>query len=159
MHPSPTLLATFALAAASMVLGACRTSPAAGTPADGSIAFRNVSRGYQTAVADAGIDVARTPEEWRALWNRHTSTVLPRPEIPPVDFAREMVVCARLGTRPTTGYALEIVRLTTGEDGALLVDTHESKPAPDTLLAQVVTRPFHMVATAKRDGVVRAARP
>lgn len=157
MSLRPALSVTFVLAGLLPLLGACRSTPDAHAPEDGSIAFRNVSRGYQSAVSDSGVTVARTPDEWRAMWNRHTASVVPRPELPAVDFGSEMVVCARLGTRTTSGYGIEIVRLATDADGALLVATRETKPAADAMLAQVVTQPFHMVATARRDGAVRPA--
>ncbi len=116
---------------------------------------RTIARGYQSGIIGPDVEVARTQDEWEELWARHTSTELPRPELPPVDFNRYMVVFATVGVRPTTGYAFEIERIVPEITGDLLVEAVERQPAPDAILPQVVSQPFHMIAVPKRGGKVR----
>jgi hypothetical protein len=117
--------------------------------------FRTIARGYQSGIIGPDVEVARTQNEWEELWARHTSTELPRPELPPVDFDRDMVVFAAVGVRPTTGYAFEIERVEPQITGDLLVEALERVPAPDAILPQVVSQPFHVIAMRKRGGNVR----
>lgn len=139
-----TVLASLAL------LCACTSTPSADAR-DGS-AFRNLARGYQTGVAGTGVRIARTNAEWLELWKQHASTVIPTPEAPAVDFKHDMVVCVTLGSRPTYGYAVEIVRIAPVDAKHFRVEIAEKKPAPDALTSQVVTQPYHMVVTEKRAG-------
>ena len=80
-----------------------------------------------------------TPADWRSLWTAHSSE-----PVPPVDFARLLVVGVFLGTRPTAGFDVEVTGATIRGDEAV-VRFVEQRPAPDAVLAQVVTSPYHFV--------------
>lgn len=149
--------AAIALLASATLLCACRSTSTSSTPTREGIPFRTIARGYQSGLAGEGVTVARDVDAWRAMWNRHTSTELPRPELPQVDFQRDMVVCVLLGQRPTFGYSIEIETLTEDAQKALLVATRDTHPAKDAILNQVITQPFHMITTARRDGDVKLA--
>jgi hypothetical protein len=64
-----------------------------------------------------------------------------------------MVVGVSLGTRPTAGYGVEIVRAVDAS-GTLIVEYVETAPSRDRVAAQVLTAPFHLVAIPKHDGAV-----
>lgn len=53
---------------------------------------------------------------WRALWAEITSAHGPPDVVPAVDFAREMLVVAGMGTRPSGGFliAIDSVQATSG---------------------------------------------
>ena len=111
---------------------------------------RTIERG-QMSFLDAPRQVtARTAAEWAAAWRTHAADRQP----PAVDFSKEMVVGVFLGTRRTSGYAVEIVR-TREENGALVVQYVETQPAPRAITAQVITMPYHLVAVPQRTGEVR----
>lgn len=129
-------------------LAACHTSPSAGR----DIPFRSIARGYQTGLAGEGVQVARDEAQWRALWNRHASTVIPRPLLPSVDFDSEMVVCVLLGTRPTFGYAIEVTRIVPDGERGMRIEVSERAPAEGAITSPLVTQPFHMIATPRRTG-------
>lgn len=134
---------------ASTLFAACRSAGA--RDAD---SFRTIARGYQSGIIGPCAEVARNEHEWKDLWARHTSTVLPRPDLPPVDFDHDMVVFASVGVRPTTGYALEIERVVP-ENGDLVVQAVERQPARDAILPQVASQPFHIIAMPQHGGRVR----
>ncbi len=126
--------------AALLVLGACRSAPSGG---DG---FRTIAIGYETGIADGTVRTARNEKEWAALWREHTSMQLPRSDAPTIDFSKEMVVCVLAGQKPTAGYGIEV--LDARFDGkAMLLGTRQTQPAEDAIVPQVVTRPYHMIAT------------
>lgn len=137
----------------STCLAACHSAPSKGS----DVPFRSIARGYQTALPDTGVLVARSADEWRALWTRHAASVIPRPDLPKVDFDTDMIVCVLLGSRPTYGYAIEIARVIPNGDG-LRIEVVERSPASDAITNQVVTQPFHMIATARRGGTVELAK-
>ena len=114
-------------------------------------AVRTVVKG-QTSETDAPRQAAvRSAAEWSALWKTHD----PSGQSPPaVDFSREMVVAVFLGSRPTAGYEVEIVRAV-GNGGTLLVEYVETGPSRDAITAQVLTAPYHLAAIPKHDGEVR----
>ena len=93
---------------------------------------------------DARQASARSVDEWSKLWTLHAG----ERTRPSVDFTKEVVVAVFMGTRPTAGFAIEIVRVR--EEGvALVVSWRETRPAPDSITAQVLTSPFHIVAVPK----------
>lgn len=136
---------------ASTWIAACHSSP--GTSE--GLPFRSIARGYQTGLAKKGVLVAHDDGEWRALWSRHAASVIPRPDLPSVDFGTDMVVCVMLGTCPTFGYAIEVTRVVPDGDRGVCVEVVERAPIAGEITSQVVTQPFHMIATPRRAGGVR----
>jgi hypothetical protein len=113
---------------------------------------RTLGKGPLSAIDRPRQVVVRTPDEWNALWRAHTAGHSLGAQ-PAVDFSREMVVGVFLGTRPTAGYGVEIVR-TVEANGVLNVEYVETAPGPDAVAAQVLTAPFHLVAVPRHEGPV-----
>lgn len=116
-------------------------------------AMRTLDDSERNATETEGRFVFRTPAEWEPFWRRHAND---RP-IPSVDFEREMIVVACLGTKPTSGYAIQIVSVGM-QQGALTVRFREGVPGPDAMTAQVLTSPCHIVAVPKASGTARFER-
>ena len=119
----------------------------------GDAPLRLLDKGDQSNVDDRRQVVARTAPEWTTLWRQH-SPDRPRPT---VDFAREMVAGVFLGSRPSAGFAVDIVSAR-DEHGALVVRYRETIPPPGTITAQVITSAYCIVALPRRDGDVRFER-
>jgi len=116
----------------------------------GGVPTRTIDKGTQSSIDAARTVVARTPQEWTAVWRAHAHG---KPA-PAIDFTREMVVGVFLGTRPTAGYGVEIAGAR--EDaGVLVVQYREGSPPRDAMTAQVLTMPYHLVAVPKASGEVR----
>jgi hypothetical protein len=92
----------------------------------------------------------RTAAEWKALWNDHG----PAEKMPAVEFAKNMVVGIFLGTKPSAGYEVEIVGVRP-QDKELIVEYVEKQPGRGTMLAQLLTAPYHLVSVPKHAGAVR----
>jgi protease stability complex PrcB-like protein len=108
-----------------------------------------IDKGSSSAIETPREATARTPAEWAALWQAHSGD---RP-LPAVDFARDMVVGVFMGTQPTGGFAVEIVG-TRQDHGSLVVEYRETRPGRDTITAQIITAPFHLVAIPAFSGEV-----
>jgi hypothetical protein len=112
--------------------------------------FTTIARGDASGQQEAKQVTIRTAAEWKALWKDHA----PTEKMPAVDFAKSMVVGIFLGSKPSAGHAVEIVNVRT-EDKDLIVEYVQKQPGRGTMAAQILTEPFHLVAVAKRAGVVR----
>ena len=111
--------------------------------------LRTVGKGPMSAIDEPRQVTVRSAAEWGALWKENGA----RAPLPAVDFSREMVVGVFVGTRPTAGYGVEIVRAI-GNSSSLIVEYVETAPSRDTITAQVLTAPYHLAAIPKRDGTV-----
>ena len=111
--------------------------------------FTTVARGDQSDIDEPRQAVARTAAEWATLWKQHAGADAP----PSVDFARSMVIGVFAGSRPTAGYGVEIT-LVEKLDTGIVVTYHEQRPAPDQIVAQVLTAPFHIVRTQRGQGPI-----
>lgn len=103
----------------------------------------------------SGIDaprrvVIRDEPAWRTLWKEHAGSDV---AVPPIDFATQMVAAVFAGSRPTPGYGVEVVDARRDGEGLGIV-VAESRPAPGTLAAQVITTPFHIVSLPRFAGSV-----
>jgi hypothetical protein len=67
-----------------------------------------------------------------------------------VDFSKEMVAFAALGTKPSGGWSVEIVGAR-AEGGKLVVLYAERGPAKGAPAATVMTSPWHAAVLAKSD--------
>ena len=115
----------------------------------------------ETIASDAmsGIDmprqaVARNDQQWAALWQQHAGLGKPAPK---VDFSKRMVVAVFLGSRPSAGYRVEVSG-TRQEGKTLIVTWREITPDRDSLLAQVLTSPSHLVSIPRFDGEIKFER-
>jgi hypothetical protein len=147
------------IAATLATLAAPAQAPAQGAPAASdhvkaakavtTIKMRTIDKGAESSIDSPRQATARTAAEWAALWKAHT---FDRP-LPAVDFSREMVVGVFMGSRPTAGFALEIVGAA-DRDGTLVVTYRETTPPKGALTAQVLVAPYHLVGVPKHAGPV-----
>jgi hypothetical protein len=84
--------------------------------------------------------VIRSDAEWRDAWSRLVGHVTPAPEAPAIDFTKEMVLIAAMGSRPTAGYMIHIAHV--GRvSGVTYVEVISESPAGPCRRAEVVTAP------------------
>jgi uncharacterized membrane protein len=116
-----------------------------------SSSITTIAKGDGSGIVKARRTVARNAGEWQALWAAHAGPSVTPPD---VDFARDMVIAAFAGERPTPGYTIEIAdaRL---EGEALVMVIAERLPMRGGVAAQVIVSPFHIVRTARHNGDVR----
>ena len=104
-------------------------------------AMKTIDKGDHSNMDDAKQAAVKTVEAWKQLWQQHS----PDRPLPAVDFTKEMVVGAFMGSRPSAGYTLEIVSAIEAS-GTLVVRYREASPSRGTMTAQVITSPYHLVA-------------
>jgi hypothetical protein len=113
--------------------------------------MRTLAQAGYCGVAKPERKVIRTQAAWEKLW---AIMALPRggpngpAKAPEVDWSKEMVLAAFMGTKSTGGYQVRIEGAAPG-GGKLVVTVAEKQPPPDAITAQVITSPFHLVAVPK----------
>ena len=151
----------FAMAGAVVAVlsaGACShpSSPTSNTPLS-MVRFRAEPSSF---VAFSRFDAAqnsvvRDRDEWLRTWVMlfpGGPTSLP-PPLPEVDFSREMVVVAALGSRPSSGF--EIVFTGASEtDGVVTMELETRMPSPRCVTATVITAPVDIARVPRRIGQV-----
>jgi hypothetical protein len=109
-----------------------------------------IANDMMSQVDSARQSVARTAAEWTALWKMHSGESTP----PAVDLRSRTVVAVFLGSRPTAGYAVQIIG-TRQAKGALIVQWQERRPASGDILAQVLTSPAAIASIPKFAGEIK----
>jgi hypothetical protein len=99
--------------------------------------------------------VVKDAARWREVWAALQGGLRDAPP-PEVDFAREMVLVAALGSRPTGGFTVGFERPRL-EGGVLVVDVVEGRPGPGCMVTQAFTQPVAVARLARHEGEVRFA--
>ena len=94
--------------------------------------------------------VARNAAEWAALWRLHAG----ESTAPTVDLKARTVVAVFLGSRPSAGFAVDIIG-TREMDGTLVVRWQERRPSRDDITAQVLTSPAVIASIPKFAGPIK----
>ncbi len=93
---------------------------------------------------------AQWQDVWATIWRGHT----PVPQLPAIDFNREMVVIAAMGMRPTGGFNILID--SASEDAAgVTVRVRAMTPGPGCAVTLALTHPADVARLPRRDGAVR----
>jgi hypothetical protein len=109
---------------------------------------------YSSGYSDSARLVIRTSEEWARVWARMVSNHGPTPTTPTIDFSREVVIVAAMGTRATGGYTIAVTSVS--EDAAGLVATVVStSPGRTCGTTAALTAPVDIVRVNRLNVPVR----
>lgn len=98
--------------------------------------------------------VIRDSTAWRKLWERINRPFIPAPALPAIDFDREMIVVAGLGTRPSGGYDVVIEDAEQDSTG-IQISIRVATPASGCPVSAVTTQPIDLARIAASDQPVR----
>jgi uncharacterized membrane protein len=136
------------------------------------MSMTTIARGDASRISEPRRILARSDDEWRALWAVHAG---PDIEPPAVDFGTVTVAAAFAGEKPSAGYSIDIsaadpalrsaadpadYAVGSAADHADYADrgiglvVEERGPAGGTVAAAIVTSPFHIVAVHRGLGEV-----
>ena len=98
--------------------------------------------------------VIRDAAQWATYWDRINAHLIPVPALPTVDFAREMVVVAALGTRSSGGYGIHV---DSAYDASTYVEVvvRRSSPGKRCMVTAAFTQPVDLVRLPARRVPVR----
>lgn len=96
--------------------------------------------------------VVRDAVAWQGVWETAWRSRSEIPPLPEVDFTREMVVVAALGSRPSGGFSI-LVDSAAERPGALTVSIRTISPG-NCIVTLAVTQPLDMARLPRRGGAV-----
>jgi hypothetical protein len=138
-------------------LGACGSSSHPEAPREAVIGVDSgavlLQTGY-SGFSQSDRFVVRDQVHWARVWDTAFAAQTPVPPPPAVDFTKDMVVVAALGSRPTGGYGIAIKGVAPEPDGAeVLVAT--TAPGDDCVTTHANTQPVVMVRVGAVAGLIR----
>src|SRR2546422_10487688 len=71
-----------------------------------TLPIRSLKKGAFSGIREAKQEVVKSADAWEKLWKQHATAVGESEKIPAVDFSKEMVVVATMGTKRTGGLAI-----------------------------------------------------
>ena len=116
--------------------------------ADGPVEMRLAAAGaYALAQPDAQTAaVYRDAASFESAWTAQIGG----PELPEIDFTREVAVLLLAGMKPTGGYSIKPVSAVQ-EGDVLVISAEVNGPPAGAIAAQVITSPWAVVAVTARD--------
>jgi hypothetical protein len=154
MRPAVAFLSAVLAAAAATTTAGCALDPAgAGMPrsatavATATVLAATPWSGYTSPERR----VIAAPADWAAAWSQIHAGRTPVPALPAVDFSRDVVILAAMGTRRSTGFSIVIdeVRVLAG---TFYVRVTETSPGRNCAVGAAITAPVHAVR-APREAV------
>jgi hypothetical protein len=127
--------------------GPCPTEVPSGAD---PVEVRRISQVYNSGIGQSRRIVIRDAGRWASFWAELQGSVTPQPPLPPVDFDRDVVIAAAMGTRNSGGYAIEI-RQVAEENGSLIALARlvalvvETAPGDRCYVTAALTQPVDVV--------------
>jgi hypothetical protein len=119
------------------------TEPAARPPELAIVPYRHTS-GIETRERIVVTDSAA----WASLWTRIMGSHSPRPPLPRVDFTREMIVVASMGTRSSGGFSIVFDSAYSRSD-TLFLRVTERSPGPTCGTTAALTAPVALARLSR----------
>jgi len=105
-------------------------------------------KGNHCGYSKAARLVIKSKDRWKEVWGKMHHLRLSKPELPKIDFQKEMVIAVFMGEHKSGGYEIEIIRVTKTEE-EIVVEVEEKQPPPESLRTMALTQPYH-IAVIKR---------
>ncbi|HEY4129096.1 MAG TPA: protease complex subunit PrcB family protein [Gemmatimonadaceae bacterium] len=96
-----------------------------------------------SGLVDSARVVVRDAATWRTLWGQINQPFIPQPAVPSIDFNRDMVVVAAMGTKPSGGYDIMIEGVTEDSSG-VEISVVRSSPGNGCALTAARTQPVDL---------------
>lgn len=131
-----------------------KVEPIAFLPKSGTaIPFESLAKDALSGVKTRRQVVIKDAAAWERLWSEHGKGRVPAPELPKVDFSRQMVVGVFAGEFGNACHSTSIVRVGS-RDGRMVVEYEERDLTPVAICLPVVAQPMHLVAVERNDAAV-----
>lgn len=146
------------LASAVACTTACSSALGPGAPRE-PLPITRFSPGSSSFSSFSGIRtptnaVVRDSNTWRTTWQQINQPFFPQPPLPSVDFNREMVLLAAMGTEPSGGYEV-FIQSATRDTAGIEVQLRRISPGAGCPVSAVLTQPLDLVRVPFSDQPVR----
>jgi len=96
--------------------------------------------------------VVRDQTQWKEIWQQIWKRASPTPDLPSIDFSREMVIVASMGNKPTGGYNI-LIDAASESGGGINVVIKSVSPGRCSV-TQAFSQPVDIARVTRRDGSV-----
>ncbi|MGH7636966.1 MAG: protease complex subunit PrcB family protein [Gemmatimonadaceae bacterium] len=107
-----------------------------------------------SGIEDRSRLVIRDAHAWSAFWNQAYRSHIPLPSVPEIDFGRNIVIVAGMGSRNTGGYGITFHSVHEADD-VLYVVVRESSPGRSCIVTQALTQPVIAVRVSRPNAHVK----
>jgi hypothetical protein len=151
MHRQHTL--ALALLLAPWAAACDNDSPVAPNLPDGPVQVVALYAATNSGFVDSTRQVVRTETAFETAWEDVVGSIMPPPELPTVDFQRDMVLVVAQGERPQGCHSIQVTDAF-GDGIDLTVTVTETEPTPSCGgCTQAVVQPVEVVRVPRADQV------
>lgn len=115
------------------------------------VVFENVATEVGSSSAPTSVYLIEDSEAWEELWVQRHAGSDPIPPLPLVDLQQKAIIGFYAGSRPSSGYSVQINRIVKHPD-RITLEVEEKVPAADCIVLTVLTSPFTFVAVDRDIG-------
>ncbi len=120
-----------------------------GTASSGDVNFTTISHEtYAAGITGRINEVITDPISFESFWKSIYRGTEPIPDVPKVDFTKDMVIAVSPGEMPTGGYDAEIVKVQ-DKDTKLEVTILVTRPSGGAV-TESLTEPHHIIKLPKK---------
>lgn len=98
--------------------------------------------------------VVRDPVTWQAIWNQIYLRQSPVPPLPQIDFSRDMILVAALGSRGTGGFSILLGEASEAANDGVAVIVNSSSPGSNCVVTEAFTQPVDIARLPLHHGAV-----
>jgi len=148
----------FTILAALAALAACESTPVSPDGGQSALTVTRLRAEPYSFTFYSGLDdrqriVVRDQTQWKDVWQQIWKRTSPVPDLPAIDFTRELVIVAADGSRPTGGYNILIERASDSGGAGINVVIRSVSPGRCGV-TQALTQPVDIARVTRRDGAV-----
>ncbi len=89
--------------------------------------------------------IAKTEDDFKYIWDLTHRAVEPKPEMPEVDFNRDMVGCVMMGEKTSSGYSVDVTNIVEYQDSVVIYTAFDETGG----MLAVMTYPYEIVKFPK----------
>lgn len=119
-----------------------------------TVNYEVLLQGTYSGLKDPLQKVILTEDEFKDLWKKHVSVIVPQPAAPKVDFSVSVIVAIYVGEKNTSGYQI-LLRKVEPKAKDVIVHYRFTEPPTNSLTLQVLTQPYMLIRIDKPEGQVQ----
>lgn len=115
---------------------------------DSKVSFQTLAEGFNSGHNDKKDYTITSEDAWKSLWDTVNAIIEPKPELPKIDFTKEMVIAVFKGQQSGGGHSIKVEEIE-GSNDAWTVKVKEVSPAPGGMMSMGFVQPYHIIKTIK----------
>ncbi len=116
------------------------------------IEFQTIEKGSYSGIAEKRTLIITNHFELQKIWSDLYANRYPVPDIPQIDFEKNILAAVFIGEKPTGGYSVNIDNVYF-ENGRIRILYSYSEPSTDSIVTQAITSPFYIVVFPAPDEI------